>query len=77
MGHSEGQSCLPAISIHRAGILVDEEFGADILRDAVARGYVTALSVEKSGYYEFDTEYGAGFVQHIRQFGPTFGRTSF
>ena len=34
----------------RAGILLDEEFGAAILRDARANGYVTALSTEKSGY---------------------------
>ena len=33
----------------RAGILVDEEFGAGILRDAIEHGYVTALSTEKSG----------------------------
>lgn len=57
-----------------AGILVDEEFGANILRDAVARGYVTALSVEKSGSEEFEFEYGAGFAQHIRQFSPTFAK---
>lgn len=56
------------------GILVDEGFGADILRDAVARGYVTALSVEKSGSDEFDFEYGAGFADHIRQFSPTFAK---
>ena len=42
----------------RAGILVDEEFGAGILRDAIERGYVTALSTEKSGSDEFDFEYG-------------------
>ena len=56
------------------GILVDEEFGADILRDAVARGYITALSVEQSGADEFDFEYGAGFAAHIRQFSPTFAK---
>ena len=29
----------------KAGVLVDEEFGAAILRDARQRGYVTAMSV--------------------------------
>src|ERR1019366_7118143 len=38
----------------RAGILVDEEFGADILRDAIANEHITALSTEKSGSGEFD-----------------------
>ena len=34
---------------NRAGILVDEEFGADILRDAAHHGYITAMSTETSG----------------------------
>lgn len=58
----------------RAGILVDEEFGASILRDAIGRGYVTALSTEKSGSDEFDFEYGARFAEHIESFGPTFAK---
>jgi myo-inositol catabolism protein IolC len=57
-----------------AGILVDEEFSADILRDAVKSGYVTALSTEKSGSNEFEFEYGAAFVEHIEAFGPTFAK---
>src|SRR6516164_3905176 len=38
----------------KAGILVDEQFGADILRDAAKRGYLTACPAEKSGQDEFD-----------------------
>jgi myo-inositol catabolism protein IolC len=38
----------------RTGILVDEGFGAAILRDAVARGFVTAAPAEKSGQKEFE-----------------------
>ena len=33
----------------RAGILVDEQFGAAILRDAQAQGYMTACPAEKAG----------------------------
>src|SRR5580765_422386 len=33
----------------KAGILVDEQFGSAILRDAAAHGYTTACSAEKSG----------------------------
>jgi len=58
----------------RAGILVDEEFGAGILRDAIANGYVTALSTEKSGSEEFEFEYGTAFAEHIEAFGPTFAK---
>src|SRR5690348_4145133 len=55
-----------------AGILVDEQFGAAILRDAHQRGYVTAAPAEKSGQDEFDFEYGADFGKHIEEFAPTF-----
>ena len=56
----------------KAGILVDEQFGAAILRDAAAEGYVTACPAEKSGQAEFDFEYGDDFARHIEAFDPTF-----
>ena len=56
------------------GILVDEEFGADILRDARTKGYVTALPTEKSGSDEFELEYGEAFPEHIAAFDPTFAK---
>jgi 5-dehydro-2-deoxygluconokinase len=55
----------------RAGILVDEEFGAAILRDARSQGYFTACPAEKSGQDEFDFEYGPDFGRHIEQMNPT------
>ncbi|MEO7085770.1 MAG: DUF2090 domain-containing protein [Gemmatimonadaceae bacterium] len=58
----------------RAGILVDEEFGADILRDAVRRGYVTAVSTELSGSDEFEFEFGDDFAAHIEAIAPTFAK---
>lgn len=58
----------------RAGILVDEEFGAAILRDALREGYVTALSTEISGSDEFEFEYGSAFAEHIEAFAPTFAK---
>jgi 5-dehydro-2-deoxygluconokinase len=56
----------------KAGILVDEQFGAAILRDAAANGYATACPAEKSGQDEFDFEYGENFAKHIEAFHPTF-----
>jgi 5-dehydro-2-deoxygluconokinase len=56
----------------KAGILVDEQFGAAILRDAREHGYVTACPAEKSGQDEFDFEYGEDFAGHIEAFNPTF-----
>src|SRR6266404_23642 len=55
-----------------AGILVDEQFGASILRDAAALGYATACPAEKSGQEEFDFEYGEHFTDHIEVIDPTF-----
>jgi myo-inositol catabolism protein IolC len=56
----------------KAGILVDEQFGAAILRDATAQGFTTACPAEKSGQDEFDFEYGQNFAEHIEVFHPTF-----
>jgi 5-dehydro-2-deoxygluconokinase len=56
----------------KAAILVDEQFGAAILRDAAANGFTTACPAEKSGQDEFDFEYGAQFAQHIEAIHPTF-----
>ena len=56
----------------KAGILVDGQFGAAILRDAAAEGFQTACPGEKSGQDEFDFEYGDDFADEIEQFQPTF-----
>jgi len=60
------------VSKNKAGILVDEQFGTAILRDATALGYTTACPAEKSGQDEFDFEYGEDFAKHIERFHPTF-----
>jgi 5-dehydro-2-deoxygluconokinase len=56
----------------KTGILVDEQFGAAILHDAKANGFITAFPAEKSGQEEFDFEYGADFARHIELFDPAF-----
>jgi myo-inositol catabolism protein IolC len=68
------QALTEGVPFDAAGILVDEQFGAAILRDARQRGYVTALSVERSGTDEFEFEYGADFASHIEAFDPTFAK---
>jgi myo-inositol catabolism protein IolC len=55
-----------------AGLLVDEQFGANIARQAKAEGYLLAMPVEKSGQDEFDFEYGSDYRAHIEAFDPTF-----
>ena len=57
---------------NKGGILVDEQFGAAILRDAKAKGFTTACPAEKSGQDEFDFEYGDNFADHIESIQPAF-----
>jgi 5-dehydro-2-deoxygluconokinase len=56
----------------KAGILVDEQFGTETLKEAKAAGFMTACPAEKSGQDEFDFEYGSEFGAHISKFSPTF-----
>jgi 5-dehydro-2-deoxygluconokinase len=56
----------------KGAILVDEQFGAAILRDAAQKGFAFACPAEKSGQEEFDFEYGEDFAAHIEAIHPTF-----
>ncbi|MGH7056520.1 MAG: 2-deoxy-5-keto-D-gluconate 6-phosphate aldolase domain-containing protein [Acetobacteraceae bacterium] len=56
----------------RSAILVDEQFGAAILRGARSSGIATCMPVEKSGQEEFEFEYGTDFAAHIEAFKPDF-----
>jgi myo-inositol catabolism protein IolC len=54
------------------GVLVDEQFGKEVLQRAKAKGFTTAVCVEKSGQDEFDFEYGKDYGAHIEKFDPDF-----
>lgn len=54
------------------GVLVDEQFGGQIPREAKVQGLVLAMPVEKSGQDEFDFDYGDDFGAHIERFDPDF-----
>ena len=55
-----------------AGILVDEQYGAVVLRDACANGLITCAPAERSGQEEFQFEYGDRYAEHIADFKPNF-----
>ena len=55
-----------------AGMLVDEQFGADLARRGKKEGVILAMPAEKSGQDEFDFEFGEDFGAHIEEFDPTF-----
>jgi myo-inositol catabolism protein IolC len=56
------------------GMLVDEQYGADLARRAKKEGLVLAMPVERSGQDEFDFEHGEAFGEHIEAFDPTFAK---
>jgi 5-dehydro-2-deoxygluconokinase len=56
------------------GVLVDEQFGGDIPREAKEKGLKLAMPVEKSGQDEFDFQYGDEFGDHILRFDPDFSK---
>jgi myo-inositol catabolism protein IolC len=57
-----------------AGIIIDEEYGAEIAREARSRGTTFAMPVEVSGKSEFDFAYGDAFEEHLDAFEPTFAK---
>jgi myo-inositol catabolism protein IolC len=60
------------VSKEHSGILVDPQFGAAILRDAHASGYITCMPSEKSGQTEFQFDYGSDYEAEIEKFSPNF-----
>jgi myo-inositol catabolism protein IolC len=57
-----------------SGVLVDEQFGGEIPREAKEKGQKLAMPVEKSGQDEFDFQYGDEFGDHIERFDPEFSK---
>jgi myo-inositol catabolism protein IolC len=56
------------------GLLVDEEFGADVARSARRDAFRLAMPVERSGQEEFDFEFGEDFGEHVEAFDPDFAK---
>ena len=58
----------------KVGVLVDEEMGTAVAREAKERGVTLAMPVEKSGVDVFDFEYGDDFGTHLESFDPDFAK---
>lgn len=52
------------------GVLVDEQLGADVAREARPAGFELAMPVEVSGSSRLEFEYGEHFGEHIEAFDP-------
>ena len=55
-----------------APVFTDDVFGAEALKDAKEKGFITFLTTEKSGATYFDFEHGDQFGDAINAIGPTF-----
>jgi myo-inositol catabolism protein IolC len=54
------------------GVLVDEQFGSSVPREAKEGGLKLAMPAERSGQATFDFQYGDDFGEHILAFDPDF-----
>ena len=55
----------------KAGILVDEWLGAEVLSDAKTAGFITCTPFEKSGQDEFDFDF-PNYKEKVAQLDPTY-----
>lgn len=53
-------------------ILVDEEYGEEVLSRAKKIGVKICLPIEKSGQKELKLEFGKNFEEHVKKFKPDF-----
>lgn len=66
---------LPKVAAHGdCGILVDEEFGSDILDRAKKMGLIHAVSTETSGGSTFDFVHKKGFGRALLKQDPTYAK---
>lgn len=66
------KNALVDVPKENAAILVDEEFGNDILEDAKKNGFITIFTLEKSGTSEL--ELMDGILDRLKDFSPDFSK---
>jgi myo-inositol catabolism protein IolC len=67
---------LPAVTYGRAGVLVDERYGQDVIDAARAAGQsvVLAIPVEASGHDWFTLEWGDQWLGHVEAIKPDYAK---
>jgi myo-inositol catabolism protein IolC len=69
-------AALPMMTSGRAGVLVDEEYGQDVI-DGAGHGaapVVLAVPVEASGHDWFTLEYGEQWLDHVERIKPDYAK---
>ena len=70
------QMALPSVASGRAGVLVDERYGQDVIaavRDS-GRTVVLAVPVEASGHDWFTLEWGDQWLEHVEAIKPDYAK---
>jgi myo-inositol catabolism protein IolC len=70
------RAALPSVTAGRAGVLVDERYGQDVI-DAARNGgspVVLAVPVEASGHEWFTLEWGDQWLEHIETVKPDYAK---
>jgi myo-inositol catabolism protein IolC len=70
------RAALPALSYGRAGVLVDERYGQDVIDAARGTGnsVVLAVPVEASGHDWFTLEWGNKWLAHVEAIKPDYAK---
>jgi myo-inositol catabolism protein IolC len=70
------QAALPAVTYGRAGVLVDERYGQDVIDAARGGGQpvVLAVPVEASGHDWFTPEWGDQWLGHVEAIKPDYAK---
>ena len=70
------RAALPSLSYGRAGVLVDERYGQDVIDAARAAGQrvVLAVPVEASGHDWFTLEWGDQWLGHVEAIKPDYAK---
>ena len=72
------RDALPSVTDGRAGVLVDERYGQDVI-DAVRKGgagqpVVLAVPIEASGHDWFTLEWGDQWLEHVEAIRPDYSK---
>jgi myo-inositol catabolism protein IolC len=70
------QTALPSVTSGRAGVLVDERYGQDVVAAARSGGppVVLAVPVEASGHDWFTLEWGDQWLEHVETVKPGYAK---
>src|SRR5208282_5983988 len=69
-------SALPSVTSGRAGVLVDERYGQEVIDAARSSGQplVLAVPVEASGHDWFTLEWGDQWLEHVKAVKPDYAK---